>query len=463
MDKKIDIPFGAKDSELKGWEYTIPEGMEAVIKDGKVIVKEKESEDERIIREIKQFILDNIGEISVDDPEYPWLAWLEKQKESLHILETCKENADSFTNEDERIRKELVAFFIEVRNREGNEGYWHDLKVADILAYLEKQKEEEGYEAIPVESTLEYKLGFKAGKESEKQKEHTTERIEQIRKDLYQSGYNDGYQHGREDEHIEQKPVEWSEDIIRKAVKEVGLTQHQIDWFKTNVFPPKQEWSKEDDKIRRNLMSLLSCMRGDRIAEDTYRKYYPWLRDLPKRFNLQQPAEWSEEDEEMRDCCIVALSNWRDAVEKYGHEKEPCQRLIDWLKSLRPQSKEELAKMLEDEYNKGKEYGERIGHTKGYNKGYKDAEESVSYHFPYSGCDGIHCTNPQMDCINCPRKFTGGMFNTSSSSGEPTLKADWKPSEEQMEALKRASTNEYLPAKQFDILVSLYEQLKKLM
>ena len=22
------------------------------------------------------------------------------------------------------------------------------------------------------------------------------------------------------------------------------------------------------------------------------------------------------------------------------------------------------------------------------------------------GCDGIHCTNPQMDCINCPRRMT---------------------------------------------------------
>ena len=39
----------------------------------------------------------------------------------------------------------------------------------------------------------------------------------------------------------------------------------------------------------------------------------------------------------------------------------------------------------------------------------------------------------------------------------------WKPSEEQMEALKRASTNEYLSAKQFDILVSLCEQLQRLM
>lgn len=43
-----------------------------------------------------------------------------------------------------------------------------------------------------------------------------------------------------------------------------------------------------------------------------------------------------------------------------------------------------------------------------------------------------------------------------------SLRPSWKPSEEQMETLKRASTNEYLSAKQFDILVSLYEQLKRL-
>ena len=42
--KEIEIPFGAKDSELKGWEYTIPEGMEAEIKDGKIVVREKKPE-----------------------------------------------------------------------------------------------------------------------------------------------------------------------------------------------------------------------------------------------------------------------------------------------------------------------------------------------------------------------------------------------------------------------------------
>jgi len=79
----IEIPFGAKDSELKGWEYTIPEGMEAVIKDGKIIVREKESEDERIRKWIKKeleskYVVDNIVNNVMADKA---LAWLERQGE----------------------------------------------------------------------------------------------------------------------------------------------------------------------------------------------------------------------------------------------------------------------------------------------------------------------------------------------------------------------------------------------
>lgn len=40
------------------------------------------------------------------------------------------------------------------------------------------------------------------------------------------------------------------------------------------------KWSEEDEKTRRNLMSLLANMRGDRITEETYQKYYPWLKSL---------------------------------------------------------------------------------------------------------------------------------------------------------------------------------------
>lgn len=79
-------------------------------------------------------------------------------------------------------------------------------------------------------------------------------------------------------------------------------------------------------------------------------------------------------------------------------------------------------------------------HTKGYNKGYKDAEEAynkaASYQFPTFTIrplcwePGGTCTNPQMDCVNCPRKTTGG-FNTSY--GTSTAKAILQNKEEKHE------------------------------
>lgn len=43
------------------------------------------------------------------------------------------------------------------------------------------------------------------------------------------------------------------------------------------------------------------------------------------------------------------------------------------------------------------------------------------------GCDGIHCTNPQMDCINCPRRTTGGVITSpNTATGTSILKAEGK-------------------------------------
>ena len=81
-EKAIEIPFGAKDSELIKWEYTIPEGMEAEIKDGKVIIKKAESEDERIRKELKEaFEAYDIESTWNGIPIRSIFAWLEKQKE----------------------------------------------------------------------------------------------------------------------------------------------------------------------------------------------------------------------------------------------------------------------------------------------------------------------------------------------------------------------------------------------
>ena len=83
MEKEIkEITFGAKDSELYKFEYTIPEGYEAEIKDGKVIMTKKESEDERIYNLIYSSIKNEIPVASPRNKELA-LAYLEKQKENV--------------------------------------------------------------------------------------------------------------------------------------------------------------------------------------------------------------------------------------------------------------------------------------------------------------------------------------------------------------------------------------------
>lgn len=43
------------------------------------------------------------------------------------------------------------------------------------------------------------------------------------------------------------------------------------------------------------------------------------------------------------------------------------------------------------------------------------------------GCDGIHCVNPQMDCINCPRRTTGDLITSpNTATGISILKAEGK-------------------------------------
>lgn len=98
----------------------------------------------------------------------------------------------------------------------------------------------------------------------------------------------------------------------------------------------------------------------------------------------------------------------------------------DAVENVDPEVMKEVSDNVDKENELAKKYLED------YTKGYKDAEkqhnESVAYHFPIMpttpvfGCDGIHCTNPQMDCINCPRRTTGGGFSTSS--GTSTAKAE---------------------------------------
>ena len=156
-----------------------------------------------------------------------------------------------------------------------------------------------------------------------------------------------------------QKPVEWGEEIIRKAVKEVGLTQHQIDWFKTNVFLPKQEWSEEDEKIRQSIIKDIEFERNYTFATtnktvEKYTEQINWLKNLSLDLKKRNEDiaklcsnEWSEEDEKMLDkvCCLIS-----PGTKLTNDNADYCVELKQWiislqeriLKSLRPQPKQEI-------------------------------------------------------------------------------------------------------------------------
>ena len=85
-ENDVTIPFGVADSELSGFEYTIPEGYEAEIKDGKVIVRKAESEDERIRKELIEFVK-STNKYGTNPKCESWIAWLEKQRYSEFKLE----------------------------------------------------------------------------------------------------------------------------------------------------------------------------------------------------------------------------------------------------------------------------------------------------------------------------------------------------------------------------------------
>jgi len=232
-------------------------------------------------------------------------------------LECCI--AELRDSEDERIRKFLVKHVSE----------WigcieHDLRVSpkdvesekelamfkDGLAYLEKQKEQptDAKSERVIKAARRVLSNWLAGDLSADVSGDLTELEYAIR------------EYDGEEKQKEQKP---------QGVY-VDCTEHP-EWYGMPAKEQKPaEWSEEDEKIRRNLMSLLSCMRGDRITEETYQKYYPWLKSL----RPQPKQEWSEEDEENLKAVIHNVEfSYTLVTDKMV--KDFAAKLIAWLNSLR--------------------------------------------------------------------------------------------------------------------------------
>ena len=101
----------------------------------------RESEDERIRKAIIKSIEEDSSVYEQEVSKESMLAYLEKQKESLHISESCKENANSFTDEseDSKTKQEILHYFNVELLASKDEEEKEILK--KWIAYLERQKE----------------------------------------------------------------------------------------------------------------------------------------------------------------------------------------------------------------------------------------------------------------------------------------------------------------------------------
>jgi len=219
-------------------------------------------------------------------------------------------------SEDESIRKKIIRI---VKNETG---WQQEFPSQDqCLAWLEKQKEQPTNEEMLRTLRAEYEKGVADTIAKYEQKEQKEIPLMNGDADMYfddlrmttkpltsREWFNEGIKYAQRLQK-EQKPeelatnrsqlAEWSEDIIQKAIKEVGLTQHQINWFKTNVFPPKREWSEEDKRrIADIFWAIKHCAYSDNKKSLVNKWFTDWLESLRSR--PKSSDNWKPSEEQIR-------------------------------------------------------------------------------------------------------------------------------------------------------------------
>ena len=240
-------------------DITIPKGYEAKIEGDKVVFVKKESEDERIRKDILSFLKNGspyccIGSIR----RQKWAAYFEKQKEQKLIMiqwkgDNLKEVID-FTGKSPRFEEWFKSW-------EDFENYVHSH--GDILKLF---CEDGSHYEVPVGSWI--------------------------------VKTPDGYNIPSRFRFI-QKPAEWSEkdrhaiESCEYAIKETFKDEQNphrvgtLDWLNSLPerfnLPPKQEWSEEDKKMIKELIKnqeILIDTASNEQLRDIYSKEISWLKSV---------------------------------------------------------------------------------------------------------------------------------------------------------------------------------------
>ena len=239
----------------------------------------------------------------------PLMEYLKKGIE--YILPELKES------EDERIRKALINGF----NKLDKSAVWYNgITNGEILAWLEKQCEHANFrnkiqvgdkvtrneDGMLVNLSQLNRVAKKQGEQKPAENScKNSDNITTEEKDMTE--YKKGFECGK------QRVLKYPEDF--------GLCK-------------KVAWSEEDEKILNSLISSLARIGASTRTDSTsinytFSKEIDWLKSIKNRVQPQllPQQEWSKRDEKLLNDAI-SLADECDDIE-----------LRDWLKSLRPQNR----------------------------------------------------------------------------------------------------------------------------
>lgn len=423
----------------------------------------KESEDERIRKEILEDIR-NVKAISSEEYRKKadrWIAWLEKQKENIEKeyvfrplagtdITIAAEQAIRRVNEGDRLVLAFNGAFIPVKK-----GCNVSTIVDTYDSFIEKPKSVKTPQWMIdfLNEIRPYSVNKEEYKDYDGSRAFEGKILTIIR-------WLEGYSIQQKEQKpnlsdsvgLEQKPAEWSKSdtLMCNAALEFlrshpnlmasrGINKSSvIKWLKSFSQHRKEIIDEVCSKAGISMPYLdgnqWCILKGDDIQSGIvgfgYTKVDAIANFIKEAFiHKPKPAEWSEEDESYLKTVINEMEANKKEAREYEHKKYDT--IISWLKSLQPQPKVEWSKEDRRKLN-------RIYEILGYaadDKGFLTSKRIIGDNEAIELQDFLKSLRPQ---------------------------PYWKPSEEQMEALRRSVFQKFITNEEFDVLETLYNDLKKL-
>ena len=369
-------------------------------------------------------------------------------------------------SEDEKIRKEMIRYFTEMKK-----GGSASLPYDDCIAYLERQKEQKLTDTEWAELQSEFKNINEAFEDGKKEVIDNPEKYGLQKENKFAPRVlpcSAAWFEDDDEEQKEQKPADEAEKFFdsaesynqgfvagQKKMKEdiekgFGISEHSLDYLAgryAGYAAARQEqkpaeWSEEEHRMLGTIEKVVRLAMDARLggySEEQYKDMAFFLHTIRRP---QPKQEWSEEDD--RICHLIMANLSESARHAITLPMETVNDFNNWLRTLQCMPpvftdwNEEDQTLLSDVLGCVTMVQEL-----------KKRGKLKNFH--------ISCSYDEL------RSWV------RSLKSRPRKQPSWKPSEEQMEAFKDYIEDFQAKAEaavggwnNFDVMIELYEQLKKL-